>query len=152
MDESEYRSTYQAVNQCRCVFEKALNSRRCTCSRSERFYLADREGVGCTRREDQQRCTELLDLMREQSRFALRMTHIGGPLPHNKEIKVQIGGLLGLQAALYPERAGAAEVTDIGGLIDEAIARWGGLDALPFTDIVQRVVAFKGRQRHRPAH
>ena len=151
MDESEYRSTYQAVNQCRCVFEKALNSRRCTCSRSERFYLADREGVGCRGRDDQQRCTALLELMRDKARFALRMTHIGGPLPHNKEIKVQIGGLLGLQAALYPEQENASEVTDIAGLIDAGLKRWGSLDALPFDGIVQHIVAFKGRQRHKPA-
>ena len=47
MEEDEYRSRYAEINEHRCVFEKAINARRCNCSKSRRFMLAGREGVAC---------------------------------------------------------------------------------------------------------
>ena len=47
MEEKEYKNTYQSINERRCVFEKTINSRRCTCKQSQRFHLADREGIAC---------------------------------------------------------------------------------------------------------
>lgn len=147
MEEDEYRSTYSIVNQQRCVFEKALNSRRCFCSRMDRFYLADREGVGCKSEPARQRCGQLLETMRKNARFALQMTRIAGPLPHNKEIKVQAGGLLGLQAIVKPSLEKSTSVQDIYNLINEAEANFGTLSAFPYPEIVKRIVTFEGRPR-----
>lgn len=147
MEEDEYRSTYAAVNERRCVLEKALNNRAATCSYAERFYLADREGVGCKSDAAQRRCQDLLNRMRDGARFALQMTHIGGPLPHNKEIKVQAGGLLGLQALLHPERAEADQVEDVFGLLNDAEQRYGGIADLPYQDMVKHITRFQGRSR-----
>lgn len=147
MEEDEYRSTYAAVNERRCVLEKALNSRTVTCSHSERFYLADREAVGCKSDPAQQRCQELLVRMREGARFSLQMTHIGGPLPHNKEIKVQIGGLQGLQALIDPHRTRDACVEDVFGLLNLAERRFGKLAAFPYQEMVKHITRFQGRSR-----
>jgi hypothetical protein len=147
MEEDEYRSTYAAVNARRCVLEKALNTRTVTCSHSERFYLADREGVGCKSDAAQRRCQDLLNRMREGARFALQMTHIGGPLPHNKEIKVQAGGLQGLQALLHPERENAEQVEDVFGLLNAAEQRYGGVADFPYQDMVKHITRFQGRSR-----
>ena len=147
MEEDEYRSTYRSVNECRCILEKALNSRKVTCSHSRRLFLADREAVACNTQAAQTRCIALLERLRDSARFALQMTHIGGPLPHNKEIKVQTGGLLGLQALLHPDRAGTDEVTDVFGLINEAELRYGGLAEFPYQDIVKHITRFQGRRR-----
>lgn len=147
MEEDEYRSTYAAVNERRCVLEKALNSRTVRCSHCERFYLADREAVGCKSDPAQRRCQELLVRMREGARFALQMTHIGGPLPHNKEIKVQIGGLQGLQALIDPQSARDAGVDDVFGLLNAAEQRFGALPAFPFQEMVKHITRFQGRNR-----
>ncbi len=45
MDEKHYKETYSNINPNRCVFEKSINSRICNCNKSQRFNLADREGV-----------------------------------------------------------------------------------------------------------
>ncbi|MFA7386321.1 MAG: hypothetical protein WCZ87_01525 [Thiohalobacteraceae bacterium] len=147
MEEDEYRSTYKAVNERRCVLEKALNNRKGTCSQSERFYLADREGVGCKADLAQRRCQDLLTRMRDAARFSLQMTHIGGPLPHNKEIKVQAGGLLGLQLLLHPECGDADQVTDIFALLNEAEIRYGGPVDFPYQDIVKQIARYQSRSR-----
>lgn len=148
MNENEYRSTYHGLNKRRCVFEKALNSRVCACQMANRFNLADREGVACKSASGQASCAELIQLLRRNARFALAMTRIDGPLPHSREIKVQNGGLLGLQKALSPEHQDQRKVENIFGIIAHAVEIYGVLDRLPFDEIVQAVVRYEGRRRH----
>ena len=147
MEEQEYKATYRAINQRRCVFEKAINSRRCACEHSDRFCLADREGVGCQSAEGNALCRGLLATMRRNSRFALQLTRAEGPLPHNKEIRVQTGGLLGLQELLLPELGGQETVNNIHGLLRQALGVYRQIDALPYERIVQAIVAFQGRRK-----
>jgi hypothetical protein len=93
----------------------------------------------------------LLDNLRRNARFSLHVTHADGPLPHAKEIRVQTGGLLGLQKLLYPETAGQDKVADICRLTREALVRYGILATLPYERIVQAIVSFQGRvKRVRP--
>jgi hypothetical protein len=147
MEEKEYRDTYQTINERRCVFEKTINSRRCTCRQSQRFHLADREGIACKSATGNALCTTLLSSMRSNARFALHLTSADGPLPHAKEIKVQTGGLLGLQGLIRPEHAENSNVENAIGLIDAAIEKYGSIDALPFDIIVQAIVKFEGRRK-----
>ena len=149
MDETEYRQTYRAVNDRRCVFEKAINARRCTCRLSQRFNLADREGVSCSSEPGSNSCKQLLELLRKNASFALQMTRVPGPLPHAKEVKVQIGGMLGLQKLLQPQLHDAELVHDIYGLTEMAKQQFGSLDNLPYSEIVKSIVIFEGRPRRR---
>jgi hypothetical protein len=150
MEEQEYRATYQALNRRRCVFEKAINSRRCTCAQSARFHLADREGVACESDAGNILCIALLDAMRRNARFSLHVTHADGPLPHAKEIRVQIGGLLGLQKLLHPDTSPAGEVDNINGLATEALERYRRIEDLPYDRIVQSIVSYEGRRKRIP--
>lgn len=152
MDEQQYRDTYHSVNDRRCVFEKTINSRRCSCDKSCRFNLADREGIACRSASANAHCKELLDGMRSKARFALRLTSADGPLPHAKEIKVQTGGLLGLQGLLHPDKSGADSVDNAIGLVDAAITRFGNLENLPYDIIVQAIVKFEGRKKRPRKH
>jgi hypothetical protein len=147
MEEKEYRDTYQSINERRCVFEKTINSRRCTCRQSQRFHLADREGIACKSATGNALCSTFLDSMRRNARFALHLTSANSPLPHAKEIKVQTGGLLGLQGLIHPELAGDSNVDNAIGLIDAAIEKYGSIDALPYDIIVQAIVKFEGRKK-----
>jgi hypothetical protein len=147
MEEKEYRDTYQSINERRCVFEKTINSRRCTCRQSQRFHLADREGIACKSATGNALCSTFLDSMRRNARFALHLTSANSPLPHAKEIKVQTGGLLGLQGLIHPEHAGDSNVDNAIGLIDAAIEKYGSIDALPYDIIVQAIVKFEGRKK-----
>lgn len=147
MEESEYKTTYQSVNERRCVFEKTISSRRSSCSKMRRFHLADREGISCRSAAGNALCTTLLGLMRSNARFALHVTQADAPLPHAREIRVQTGGLLGLQALLHPDQGGDSNVVDIIELIDSALERYASLEALPFDLIVQGIVKFEGRPK-----
>lgn len=146
MDEDQYRQLYRQINPNRCVFEKAINNRRCDCSNKEHFLLATREGVRCRVPASLQQCQQFLDTLRDGSRFALRETLIDGPLPHNKELKVQAGGLHALQQLLPGTATG---LPDIRQLIETGLARYGNIDALPYPELVRGVVHYESRRKRR---
>jgi len=147
MEENEFRGIYQTINSTRCPFEKALNARRCDCSQSQRFLLAGRDGVGCQSRNSQADCLKLLTQMRNKAQFALRVSKVEGSLPHNKEIRVQVGGLLGLQHLLYPECKADKRVDDVSRIVSEASGRFGSFDDLPFEQLLKSILAFEGRKK-----
>lgn len=147
MDEDQYRAVYREINANRCVFEKALNNRRCDCSRKHRFLLATREGVGCLSETSLAHCTAFLNTLREKSRFALRETFIDGPLPHNKELKVQAGGTLALQLHLFPARAGEKTAQDIEELVNIALSKYGNIADFPYGELVKGVVHYEARPK-----
>lgn len=150
MEENQYRDTYHSINTCRCVFEKSINSRRCQCSLSHRFCLADREGVRCTVDLAQKRCQTLLKSLRNNAIFAMGLTRIDAALPHAKEVKVQTGGLLGLQLLLEPQQPLASGIQDIHFLINQAIEHYHSIDEFPYDEIVKQITRFEGRvRRHR---
>ena len=147
MEEQEYREIYSAINERRCPYEKAINSRRCNCSQSKRFNLANREGVACKSAPGNLLCNELLNIMRQKARFSLHVTHATSPLPHAKEIKVQVGGLLGLQKAMETQAADMPTVDDIYRLTNAAMGHYVSLADLPYEEIMQSIVVFKGREK-----
>lgn len=147
MEEQEYREIYSAINERRCPYEKAINSRRCNCSQSKRFNLANREGVACKSAPGNLLCNELLNIMRQKARFSLHVTHATSPLPHAKEIKVQVGGLLGLQKAMDTQAADMPTVDDIYRLTNAAMGHYVSLADLPYEEIMQSIVVFKGREK-----
>ena len=152
MDEREFRRTYAAVNQRRCHFEKALNSRVFRCAKSHRFHLADREGVACRSPAGHRQCAEALRLLREKARFALGRADTS-LLPHGHEIKVQNGGLAGIGEAVEGNGghtpAKREENPDVYDLLSAAAARFGDFETLPFGDIVRAIRRYEGRRRRR---
>ena len=147
MEEKQYRDTYNSINPCRCVFEKSINSRRCHCALAHRFCLADREGVSCTVDLAQKRCQTLLQTLRNNAIFTMRLTRIDGALPHGKEVKVQNGGLLGLKLLLDPTYDEQNGIEDIQQLINQAIEKYTSIDAFPYDEIVKQISRFEGRSR-----
>ncbi len=145
MDEKEFKKTFRDVNESPCVFAKAILRHCASCSRSEKLYIGEREGVACKSPGAHQRCGEVLLQLHNKAMFALHLPHPEQILPHGKELKVQCGGLLGLQLALHPADAMLDKVVDINALLEQAIKDHGTLDALPLGDVIKSITAFKPR-------
>ena len=145
MNENEYRDAYKSLNPHKCVFEKAINSRRCRCDASERFNLADREGVACADAILLSRCEQYLKTMRENARFSLQLTQISGPLPHAKEIRVQLASVIELNRLLNTETSD--ELPNIRQVITTGIDTYGTIEQLPYSDLTKAIGQFKSRQK-----
>ena len=149
MEENEYRDTYTSYNEQRCLFEKSILSRKTMCEHAHRFCLADREGVACTKQAAFTQCTNLLNQLRNNARFALKQTSVDDPLPHAKEVKIQTGGLLGLRSIVDGEDQQEQTIKNIFDLVQQAISKFGDLDNLPYDEIARKIVQFKGKTRRR---
>lgn len=99
--------------------------------------------VSCSDESVRTECAVLLDLLRHNSLFALKLTHLTLPLPHGPEMRVQCGGLQGLQNEVDETE----EVVDIASLVMQARKKFGDFESLPFSKIVQSVVACEVRKK-----
>jgi hypothetical protein len=145
MDQDAFRETYREVNENFCAFEKSVLINQCNCSKAERFCIAEREGVHCLSEEGQARCLDALSILRDHATFALReLTE--GKLPHGKAMRVQIGGMRGLNKLLNGDDT---QVPDVDAILQAAIQRWGSLEQLPFSEIMPSIAAYKGKTRAR---
>lgn len=145
MEEKEYKKTFRSVNDAPCVFAKAILRRCCACSRSQKLFIAEREAVACKSPGGRQRCEEVLEVLRGKAGFALKLPHIDGPLPHAKELKVQCGGMLGLQESLLHEAN--EKVEDIHTLLQNSFEEYGSAEALPYSEVVRTVTSYQPRQK-----
>ncbi|MDO8703498.1 MAG: hypothetical protein Q7J84_00990 [Sulfuricaulis sp.] len=131
----------------RCPFEKAILSAQCACELASRYSVAEQIGVECRSELARNNCAILLGIMRERARFALKVTDTSELLPFGKEMKVMIGGLIGLQRLMTAEAGAAARVTNIHALVQQAQQVYGSLGTLPYQEIVKSIAAFQGKRR-----
>lgn len=147
MDEKQYRSTYHSINPERCVFEKAINTRVCNCSKAQRFNLADREGVACKSAAGLERCSNLISQLRDNARFVFQRIETSQVLGHTEEIKIQNGGLLGLQSLICSDSNKTIE--DIDNVIVIAIDKFKSLEQLPYSELMQSISNYKTRNKRK---
>ena len=145
MDEAAFHARRKALDHAPCAFEKALLAGCAACELAQRHALAERELVACTASVARTDCETFLALLRERATFALRLPLPHVPAAHAVAMKLQCGGIAGLQQALAGADAG------VHGLLATATARFGSLLDLPWPELVRGVVAWRGRRRHRDA-
>ena len=136
------------MDNARCPFEKVILGTHGNCQKSTRFSMAQQMGVACVSDIARNNCLIFLGLMRDRARFALKVTSTAGDLPFGKEMKVMVGGLLGLQRLLIAKgEHDVNKVEDIHALVAQAQAVYGGLESLPYPEIMQSIAAFKTKRR-----
>lgn len=129
-----------------CPFQKPILSGRCGCELAERSALGEQLRVRCGSALACTNCRTLVALLRERARFALRLADPGAPMPFGKEMRLMLGGLAGVQRALGEGAGDRPVVENVHALVQEAQARFGGLAALPFQEIVKTIAAFQSRR------
>lgn len=128
-----------------CVFANALLTRSAVCELSHRLALAERDQLLCSHPVARTNCATLAALLHERARFALRLPPPGRPLVHAQVMRLQCGGLAGLQHSLQ------AVEPDVHRMVGQAQSRHGSLADLPFEQLVQAIVAWQPRRRGRPS-
>lgn len=127
-----------------CTFSKALMSRSAVCERSERRSVGERELIECSSPVALTNCSTLAALLHERARFALRLPSPGHPIAHAQALRLQCGGLVGLQQAL-----GAAQA-DVHRMVGVAHQRYGSLTELPWEAIVLSLKQWPARRPRQP--
>lgn len=127
-----------------CVFRKALLARAAGCELALRRSLAEQELIECSSPVARINCATLAALLRERSRFALRLPPASHPLTHVQSLRLQCGGL----GALHEQLAPAAR--DVHRMVGRAFEQYGSLTELPWLAIVAGIAAWRPRRRGPP--
>lgn len=142
MDEAAYRQKFAEVVARPCVFEKALLAGCVACECAQRMQIAEREAATCRDAASHSRCHELHDRLRHSFAFALGKIHDEEILPHAQEMRVQCGGLKGLQLV----QSGVVEVENVAVLSESALRQWGDWAGIPWSEVVHAAAqCYKGR-------
>lgn len=131
-----------------CVFARALLARTAVCERAARRTVGERELIECSSPVARTNCGTLSALMHERARFALRLPAPGHPIVHAQVLRLQCGGLIGMQQAL-----GSAQA-DVHRMVGQAHSDYGSLTELPWDAIVQTIrqwQAHRPRRLHKPS-
>jgi hypothetical protein len=143
MDEAAFRQKLSEMLERPCSFEKAVLARCVSCAQSQKFQIAEREAVKCQKPASLSRCISLHELLRHNFSFALGKVHDEEVLSHVQEMRVQCGGLKGLQYVLEDD----AEVDDVNELVDSLLQKWGEFGEIPFSEVVHAAaLIYKGRR------
>jgi hypothetical protein len=70
-------------------------------------------------------------------------------MPHSVLVKVQFGGLLGLQKLMNESTAATIKVDDIDNLVATAVEKYGSPDAIPCLAMVDDMRSYQLRRRSR---
>ncbi len=142
MDEAAFREIASGMVARPCPFARSILHSCAACLRAERIQIAEREVVGCLEPVSHSRCGELHAHLRRSFSFALGTRRTDGTLPHAQEMRVQCGGLKGLQNALN----GGTEVGNVDELLGNALWRWGRVEDIPYSEVVHvAVLSYTGR-------
>lgn len=144
LNESAYKATYDEKVRLSCPFEKAILSRCADCDQARKFNIAEREAVACEAAVARENCLTLHGLLHQNASFVLKLIHPSEPLPHAKEVKVQCGGLLGVQRLFDPE---AVLVENIHALAIETQRRYGSMRDVPYQEVIKEIAIYEGRRR-----
>jgi hypothetical protein len=144
VDESAFKRILVSANPQPCPFGRARLSGCCACSLVGRHYIAERETMVCSAAAAHAACAGLHELLRRKSAFAIKASHQSPRITHAQNMKIQCGGLHGLQL----EVDGCSSVEDVAALVAAARLKFGEAERFPYTHIMRAVVAYQPRKQH----
>jgi len=134
-------------NSYKCAFSTTQITGQFACVHGQQVTRRGGPDVACTSEEAHQQCARLFHQMKEVALPAFGVEDDLLTMPHSVLVKIQYGGLLGLQRLLDGGAAASADVENINGLIDRALEQYGSLDAIPCTAFVEDMTSYKLKRR-----
>ncbi len=131
----------------KCPFNQTLRSEVFGCAHAAAITRRDGPDVCCTSQPAQERCSALFEEMKRSALPAFGVADDPQQMPYSVVVKVQFGGLLGLQRHLGMVSPEPAQVENIDALVERAVAVHGGLADIPYADLIGDISAYKVKRR-----
>jgi len=133
------------MSEHKCPFSAPLVTRQFGCTVSQEVIHRGGTEINCTDAAAHARCDRLFQRLKAEALPAFGVEDDLLSMPHSVLVKIQYGGLLGLQRLLRATPQVAERVEDVRTLVAEAALRFG--DQPPCAPLVGDVTAFKPRAR-----
>jgi hypothetical protein len=133
------------MQEYKCPFSAPLITHQFGCTKATEVVRRGGVEINCTDAAAWSRCDQLFQRMKLAALPAFGVEDDLLSMPHSVLVKVQYGGLLGLQRLLRAEPQVGERVDDIHTLVVEASLRFG--NEVPCGSLVDDITAFKPRAR-----
>jgi hypothetical protein len=131
----------------KCAFSNTLVTNQFGCEKGTQVTRRGGPDVVCASDEAHQQCEKLFQRMKQTALPAFGVEDDLLSMPHSVQMKIQFGGLLGLQRLQGKGTDESAVVKNIHGLVGQAIGKHGGLDAIPCQTFVEDMTSYKLKRR-----
>lgn len=135
------------MEEYKCAFSNTLVTNQFGCAQGEPVARRGGPDVACRSDEAHRRCEKLFAQMKSAALPAFGAEDDLLAMPHSVLVKIQFGGLLGLQRILQADTGGSGEVKNIHALVTQAVERYHGVEAIPCPELVTDMTAYKLRRR-----
>lgn len=128
----------------KCAFSQTLMGEQFGCRRALPITGRDGPEIGCDDEAAHRACAALRERLTDTALPALGYAE-GMEVPHSVPVKIQFGGLLGLQRLLGQD--GPDRVEDIYALVDQAVSHFGRLDGVPYEQLIDAIAGYQLKRR-----
>lgn len=132
------------MSEPKCPFSAPLITHHFGCALAKEVIHRGGTEIACTQEAAQARCAGLFGRLKNSALPAFGVEDDLLSMPHSVLVKIQYGGLLGLQRLL----SGPVEkIENIDALLNQATAHWGNTEAIPCESLSSDITSFKPRAR-----
>lgn len=130
--------------EAKCPFSAPLITHQFGCALAKEVIHRGGTEIACTQDGAQLRCAGLFERLKTGALPAFGVEDDLLSMPHSVLVKIQYGGLLGLQRLL----SGPVEkIENIDTLLQQAATQWGNMEAVPCDSLISDITSFKPRSR-----
>lgn len=129
----------------KCAFNGTLVAQTFGCVHAEPVARRGGPDIACRSSTSHRRCAEVFDRLKTAALPAFGVEDDLLSMPHSVLMKIQHGGLLGLQRLL--DGAPANRVENVDGLVERAFGRFRTADAFPCADAVADMTGYQLKRR-----
>ncbi len=130
-----------------CAFSQTLIGGQFTCAHAEAVVRRGGAEIACRSADASLRCATLLQSLKDAALPTFGVTDDLLSMPHSVLVKIQFGGLLGVRRLLDAGGDATGSVADINALLEQALDKFGILNAIPCADIIDDMTGFQPRRR-----
>jgi len=132
-----------------CPFSSTLARDTFGCTQAERIIRRGGTEFSCRDPAAHARCLQLFGQLKAVALSAFGVEDDLTQMPHSVLVKIQFGGLLGLQRITRAHPPDASRVEDIQALVTAAVTRFEDLEAVPCEQLAGDMKAYSLSRRSR---
>ena len=128
----------------KCAFAATLMGGEFACIKAIPVTRRAGPDMACTDHAAHERCAALFEKLKSIALPAMGYEDDLLSMPHSALVKIQFGGLQGLQRLIGEGEGG---IEDINALVDRVLARYGGDASPPYAELAKDISGYKLKRR-----
>jgi hypothetical protein len=126
-----------------CPFSATLAKNDFACPRATQVIRRGGTEFSCQSGTAHTRCQQLFENCKQAALPEFGVEDDLTMMPQSVLVKIQFGGLLGLQRSISEPSADGKGVEDIDALVGAAIEHFSGLESIPYQQLARDIIAWK---------